>query len=74
MEIWKRALLAAAILLLDTAVFFVPLTAIFLAYILLFNPPWARTFLKGLQKLVKLGLAVTHLLQFFNSGARNPGV
>ena len=50
MEMWKRALLAAAILLLDTAVFFVPLTALFLAYILIFNPPWALSFLEGLDR------------------------
>lgn len=50
MEMWKRMLLAGGILLVDTAVFFVPLTALFLAYILVFNPPWARSFLEGLDK------------------------
>lgn len=50
MEMWKRTLLASAILLVDTAAFFVPLTALFVAYILLFNPPWARSFLEGLDK------------------------
>jgi len=50
MEMWKRMLLAGGILLVDTAVFFVPLTALFLAYILVFNPPWARSFLEALDK------------------------
>jgi hypothetical protein len=50
MEMWKRTLLAVGILVVDAAVFFVPLTALFLAYILLFNPPWARTFLEGLDR------------------------
>jgi uncharacterized membrane protein YdjX (TVP38/TMEM64 family) len=50
MEMWKRTLLAVGILVVDAAVFFVPLTALFLAYILLFNPPWARSFLEGLDK------------------------
>lgn len=50
MEMWKRMLLAGGILLMDTAVFFVPLTALFLAYILIFNPPWAHSFLEGLDK------------------------
>jgi hypothetical protein len=50
MEMWKRTLLALGILVVDTAVFFVPLTALFVAYILLFNPPWARSFLEGLER------------------------
>ena len=50
MEMWKRTLIAFAILLVDTAVFFVPLTALFVAYILLFNPPWVRSFLEVLDK------------------------
>jgi hypothetical protein len=53
MEMWKRVLLAGGILLVDTAVFFVPLTALFLAYILIFNPPWARSFLEGLEQKSK---------------------
>lgn len=50
MEMWKRTLLASAILLVDTAVFFVPLTALLVAYILLFNPPWVLPFLEGLER------------------------
>ena len=44
-----RTLLAAVILILDVAVFFMPLTAIFLAYILIFNPPWFRDFINNLE-------------------------
>jgi hypothetical protein len=45
----KRLLLAAAVLTVDLIVFFLPLTAIFLAYILVFNPPWFREFINGLD-------------------------
>ena len=41
----QRALLAAMVLLVDLAVFFFPLTAVFLAYIILFNPLWFRELL-----------------------------
>jgi hypothetical protein len=44
-----RVLLCAGILLVDLAVFFLPLTAFFLVYILLVNPPWFREFLAGLD-------------------------
>jgi len=50
MEMWKRTLLAGGILVVDTAIFFVPLTALLVAYILLFNPPWARSFLERLDR------------------------
>jgi hypothetical protein len=50
MEMWKRTLLALGILVVDAAVIFVPLTALFVAYILLFNPPWVRAFLEGLDR------------------------
>ena len=45
MSLANRILLAAAILLLDLVVFFFPLTAVFFAYIIIFNPPWFRTFI-----------------------------
>ncbi|MEW5724958.1 MAG: hypothetical protein AB1896_17740 [Thermodesulfobacteriota bacterium] len=45
MSLTWRILLAAGIVLLDWATFFVPLSALFLAYILLVNPPWFREFL-----------------------------
>lgn len=45
----KRILLAALILGIDLAVFFLPLTALFLIYILMVNPPWFREFLENLD-------------------------
>jgi len=50
MGITNRVLLAAGIVCLDLVVFLVPLTALFLAYILLVNPPWFREFLNGLDR------------------------
>jgi len=46
----KRLLLALGILLLDLVIFFLPLTAIFLAYVIIYNPPWVKDFLEGLDK------------------------
>ena len=46
----QKILICAIILLLDLAVFFLPLTAIFLVYIILQNPPWFREFLKQLDR------------------------
>jgi hypothetical protein len=50
MTMTKRILICVGILLLDLAVFFLPLTALFLIYILIANPPWFRDFLNGLDK------------------------
>jgi hypothetical protein len=46
----QKILICAAILLLDLAVFFLPLTAIFLIYIISQNPPWFREFLQELDR------------------------
>lgn len=45
-----RTLLALLILIVDSAVFFLPLTAIFMAYILIWNPAWFRDFLSSFDK------------------------
>lgn len=45
----QRILICVFILLVDLAVFFLPLTAIFLVYIILENPPWFREFLQQLD-------------------------
>jgi hypothetical protein len=50
MAMWKRLLLCAGVLLVDLGVFFLPLTAIFLIYIVLYNPPWFREFLSRLDR------------------------
>jgi len=42
----QRILLCVGIVLIDLLVFFLPLTALFLVYIILVNPPWFREFLQ----------------------------
>jgi hypothetical protein len=49
MDLTKRIGLAIGILALDAVLFFLPMTAIFLAYILIFNPPWFRQFINRLE-------------------------
>jgi len=50
MTMVQRTLLAALVLLVDLAVFFFPLTAVFLAYIIMFNPLWFREFLNRIDQ------------------------
>jgi hypothetical protein len=45
-----RVLIALGVLLPDLAVFFLPLIALFLAYVLVYNPPWFREFLNNLDR------------------------
>jgi len=45
----NRILLALGIILLDLIVFFLPLTAFFLAYVVVYNPPWVKDFLERLD-------------------------
>jgi len=49
MRMVHRILICLGILLIDLAVFFLPLTALFLIYIILVNPPWFREFLQTLN-------------------------
>ena len=49
MSMINRILLALGAVVLDFAVFFVPLTAVFMAYVLVYNPPWFREFLNTLD-------------------------
>ncbi len=49
MSFGQRVLLSVGILLIDLIVFFLPLTALFLAYIILANPVWFREFLQKLN-------------------------
>jgi hypothetical protein len=49
MTMTRRILLCIGILLVDLAVFALPLTALFLIYILIANPPWFREFLNRLD-------------------------
>jgi hypothetical protein len=47
----KRIFLAVGILLVDLFIFFLPLTALFLIYIIVFNPSWFRDFLNNLDQV-----------------------
>ena len=49
MKMANRILLALGVIALDLVVFFIPLTAFFLAYVLIYNPPWFREFLNTLD-------------------------
>ena len=45
----QRLVLAVAIVLADTVIFFLPLAALFIAYVILMNPPWVRAFMDRLD-------------------------
>jgi hypothetical protein len=49
MSFGQRVFLSVGILLIDLIVFFLPLTALFLVYIILANPVWFREFLQKLN-------------------------
>jgi hypothetical protein len=49
MTMRNRILLGLGILAVDLVIFFLPLTAIFLIYIVIYNPPWFREFLNELD-------------------------
>jgi hypothetical protein len=50
MSFGQRAILSVGILLIDLIVFFLPLTALFLIYIIFANPVWFREFLQKLNQ------------------------
>ena len=50
MSMKNRILICLGILVVDLAIFFLPLTALFLIYIILYNPPWFREFLGSLDE------------------------
>lgn len=49
MGLGERLILAVAIVVVDWAMFFLPLAALFVAYVLVANPPWVREFLGRLR-------------------------
>ena len=49
MTMTQRVLLAVVIVLVDLVAFFLPLSAIFLAYVFVFNPPWFRDLINRLE-------------------------
>jgi hypothetical protein len=51
MRITHRILICTGILLLDLIVFFLPLGALFLVYIILVNPPWFRQYLQKIDQI-----------------------
>ena len=54
MNTTQRVFICLGILAVDLLVFFLPLTALFLIYIIMYNPPWFREFLDRLDKGSKL--------------------
>ena len=50
MAMWKRVLLSAGVLIIDLGVVILPLTALFLIYIFIWNPSWFRDFLNRLDQ------------------------
>ena len=50
MSLTFRIFLAALVLLLDLVVFFFPIAAVFIAYVIIFNPPWFKEFIRRLDK------------------------
>jgi len=46
----KRLILASGVILIDLVVFFLPLVAFFLAFIIVYNPSWAKRFLERLDE------------------------
>jgi len=49
MSLQKKLLLAFGIIMLDLVFFFLPLTAFFLAYVIIYNPPWVKDLLERLE-------------------------
>ena len=49
MKMTHRVLLAVGVLALDLVVFFLPLSALFLAYVFIYNPPWFRELINSLD-------------------------
>jgi len=49
MRLQKKLLLAFGIIMLDLVFFFLPLTAFFLAYVIIYNPPWVKNLLERLE-------------------------
>jgi hypothetical protein len=49
MSMTMRVILALGILAIDLVIFFIPVSALFLIYVILFNPPWVRAFLNRLD-------------------------
>jgi hypothetical protein len=49
MTMAQRILIAAVIVAVDLVAFALPLTALLAAYVIIFNPPWFKAFVKRLE-------------------------
>ena len=49
MSYGQRIFLSIGIILIDLFIFFLPLTALFLVYIIMYNPPWFKEFLQKID-------------------------
>jgi hypothetical protein len=49
MKMTHRVLLALGVIAVDLVVFFLPLSALFLAYVFIYNPPWFRDLINSLD-------------------------
>jgi hypothetical protein len=49
MKMTHRVLIALGVVALDFVVFFLPLSALFLAYVFISNPPWFRELINSLD-------------------------
>ena len=75
MSVSYRILLCVGILLIDLIVFFLPLTALFLAYIVLYNPPFnARTALIWLMPVGLGAVGIGVLLALMSRARRRQAV
>ena len=50
MKMTNRVLLALGVIAADLVVFFLPLSALFLAYVFIYNPPWFRELINSLDE------------------------
>jgi hypothetical protein len=50
MTMVQRILIGVGIVVVDLVAFALPLTALLAAYVIIFNPPWFRAFVKRLEE------------------------
>lgn len=55
MKPWQRALLALLVVVIDTAVVYVPLTGLFAAYVILAHPTWFLRFVGKIYRIADRG-------------------
>lgn len=50
MTLTNRILIAIGVIVLDCLIFFIPLTAFFMAYVLIYNPNWFKNFINRMDQ------------------------